>query len=80
VPFDETTIALALPRKYLRRYHLLFAKAFVVCISTVVWKLQSPDQSVRRGRESSGASPAQLIREIGRIGAPDRVRIVERTG
>lgn len=44
MPFDQTTIALALPRKYLSRYDLLFAKAFIVCISTVVWKLQSPDQ------------------------------------
>ena len=43
-PFDETNIADALPRTYLPRYDLLFAKAFVICVSTVVWKLQSPDQ------------------------------------
>lgn len=42
-PFSETTIADALPRKYLPRYNFLFAKDFVVCVSTVVWKLQSPD-------------------------------------
>lgn len=37
------TIADALPRKYLPRYDFLFAKEFVVCVSTVIWKLQSPD-------------------------------------
>lgn len=43
LPFDEANMADALPRKYLPRYDLLFAKKFVVCVSTVVWKLQSPD-------------------------------------
>ena len=43
LPFDEANMADALPRKYLPRYDLAFAKEFVVCVSTVVWKLQSPD-------------------------------------
>lgn len=42
-PFAQTAMADALPRKYLPRYNILFAKEFVVCVSTVVWKLQSPD-------------------------------------
>lgn len=42
--FDQTALADALPRKYLPRYDLLFAKAFVICASTVAWKLQSPDE------------------------------------
>jgi hypothetical protein len=42
--FDQTAMSDALPRKYLPRYDLLFAKAFVVCVSTVSWKLQSPDE------------------------------------
>lgn len=42
-PFDDTSIVESLPHKYLPRYDLLFAKEFVVCVSTVVWNLQSPD-------------------------------------
>lgn len=43
-PFAQTAMADALPRTFLPRYDLLFAKGFVLCVSTVVWKLQSPDQ------------------------------------
>lgn len=42
-PCAQTVIADALPCKYLPRYNILSTKEIVVCVSNVVWKLQSPN-------------------------------------
>ena len=40
--FAETSMADDLPSRYLPRYTPLFAKQFLVCVTTVAWKLRAP--------------------------------------
>jgi hypothetical protein len=42
--FSETRMVDFLPRKYLPRYDALFAKQFLVCFTTVSWRLFSPGE------------------------------------
>jgi hypothetical protein len=42
--FSDTFMAADIPDRYLRRCDYLFAKKFLACLTTVVWKLQAPEQ------------------------------------
>ncbi|MFC1705845.1 hypothetical protein ACFL59_03370 [Planctomycetota bacterium] len=44
VAIDETGLIDLLPRRYLPRYDLAFARAFLVCVITVAWKLEAPGE------------------------------------
>jgi len=43
IPFENTTMAGYIPRKYVARYDLLFARKFLVCLVTATWMLFGPE-------------------------------------